>query len=72
MSDRLNKERVEPKQNQQTEEEIKSYWTSDQKKKSVPIPIPSVAPPKEVKEKPKHQPPGTNEVIMEPSEPDAK
>ena len=72
MSDRLNKEQVKPKQNRQTEEEIKSYWTLEQKKKAVPIPIPSVAHPKQVKEKPKHQAPGTNEVIMEPIEPDTK
>jgi hypothetical protein len=44
--EKLNEE-VESKKNQQTEEEILSYWTPEREREAQPIPLPTVEPPAE-------------------------
>jgi hypothetical protein len=70
MNDKLNKKKVQSKPNQQDEKDIQSYWTKEQQEKAIPLPIPSISPPKKENDLPKERLVKNNEVISEPVKPD--
>jgi len=66
------KEQVQPKPTQQSDEEIRSYWTPERLKEAKPIPLPEIKPPKGAKKGSKPPPRGAQEVVSEPMGPDPK
>ena len=65
-----NKERAQQNPNKQTEEEIRSYWSSDQQKEANFLPLPTIDAPRKAKKEAQDRSPNAKEVSAEPIGPD--